>query len=76
MINFVVFFIGKKHAGFTPSNIVGMSPKGELAKCDACGTVDLRAKFKKNKRFCSIMCSKKYESTNLCHTGIVMNYCF
>lgn len=58
----VAIFLGKRHAGFTPSNVVGMSPKGELAKCDACGTVDLRAKFKKNKRFCSIMCSKKYDS--------------
>lgn len=52
-------FTGKKHAGSPSSNIVGMSPKGELAKCEACGTVDLRAKFKKNKRFCSAACSKK-----------------
>lgn len=37
-----------------------MSPtkSGEMAKCEACGTVDMRSKFKKNKRFCSVACSK------------------
>ncbi|CAH2002084.1 unnamed protein product [Acanthoscelides obtectus] len=34
------------------------SGKGDMAKCEACGVVDLKAKFKKNKRFCSIACSK------------------
>jgi len=53
---------GKKRA-LSPSNSAGLSPKGELAKCEACGTVDLRAKFKKNKRFCSIACSKKIKET-------------
>lgn len=41
-----------------------MSPRGELAKCEHCGQVDLRSKFKKNKRFCSVACSKKYKSTD------------
>lgn len=55
----------KKHAGSPLNNSVGMSAKGELAKCEACGTVDLRAKFKKNKRFCSVACSKKLVSNLL-----------
>lgn len=50
---------GKRRLDSSTSNVVGVTPKGELAKCDACGTVDLRAKFKKNKRFCSVSCSKK-----------------
>lgn len=33
-------------------------PKGDLAKCEACGTIDVRAKFKKSKRFCSVACAK------------------
>lgn len=45
----------KKHAN-SPSSVGG---KGEMAKCEACGTVDLKAKFKKNKRFCSVTCSKR-----------------
>lgn len=36
-----------------------------MAKCEACGTIDLRAKFKKNKRFCSVACSKRWEFTNI-----------
>ena len=49
-----------KRSSTPDSNIVGMSAKGEqLAKCEACGTVDVRAKFKKGKRFCSLQCSKK-----------------
>ncbi|KAI4466351.1 polycomb group protein [Holotrichia oblita] len=47
----------KKHAS-SPGNVVGSSPKGDLAKCEACGMVDLKAKFKKNNRFCSVACSK------------------
>lgn len=31
-----------------------------MAKCEACGIVDNKSKFKKNKRFCSIACSKRY----------------
>lgn len=53
------FITEKKHAGTPPNNVVLMSPRGELAKCENCGQVDLRAKFKKNKRFCSVACSKK-----------------
>lgn len=51
-------FTGKKRASSPSSNGIGMSPKGEMAKCEACGTIDLRAKFKKNKRFCSPLCAK------------------
>lgn len=50
-----LILLGKRHAG-SPATL---SQKGDLAKCEACGTVDLRAKFKKNKRFCSMACSKK-----------------
>ncbi|KAK9869543.1 hypothetical protein WA026_003298 [Henosepilachna vigintioctopunctata] len=46
----------------SPSSNGMPSPKGpidpEMAKCEACGTIDLKAKFKKNKRFCSVVCSK------------------
>ncbi|ODN04866.1 Polyhomeotic-like protein 2 [Orchesella cincta] len=31
---------------------------GEMGKCEMCGKVDLRSKFKKNKRFCSSQCAK------------------
>ena len=31
---------------------------GEMGKCEMCGKVDLKAKFKKNKRFCSSACAK------------------
>lgn len=31
---------------------------GEMGKCEMCGKIDLRAKFKKNKRFCSSQCAK------------------
>ncbi|KAJ9600101.1 hypothetical protein L9F63_009612, partial [Diploptera punctata] len=34
-------------------------PKGDLAKCEFCGKVDLRSKFKKSKRFCSMACAKR-----------------
>ncbi|RZB39062.1 polyhomeotic-like protein 1, partial [Asbolus verrucosus] len=59
----------KKRASSPSSNGLGMSPKGEMAKCEACGTVDLRAKFKKNKRFCSLTCAKsgKYKSDDKKH---------
>jgi hypothetical protein len=50
----------KKRASSPSSNGIGMSPKGEMAKCEACGTVDLRIKFKRNKRFCSPICAKRY----------------
>lgn len=43
----------KKHAGNN-----NLYPKGDMAKCELCGTIDLRAKFKKNKRFCSMACAK------------------
>ncbi|XP_060534304.1 polyhomeotic-proximal chromatin protein-like [Cylas formicarius] len=33
--------------------------KEETAKCEACGIVDHKSKFKKNKRFCSAACGKK-----------------
>jgi len=29
-----------------------------MGKCEMCGKVDLKAKFKKNKRFCSSQCAK------------------
>lgn len=45
----------RKKQAFSP----GMGGKGEMAKCEACGTIDLKAKFKKNKRFCSVACSKR-----------------
>ncbi|XP_017774346.1 PREDICTED: polyhomeotic-proximal chromatin protein-like isoform X7 [Nicrophorus vespilloides] len=48
----------RKKLAASPNNVMSMSPKGELAKCESCGIVDIRAKFKKNKRFCSISCSK------------------
>jgi len=31
---------------------------GEMARCEMCGKHDLKAKFKKNKRFCSSACAK------------------
>lgn len=31
---------------------------GDMGKCEMCGKVDLRSKFKKNKRFCSSQCAK------------------
>jgi len=31
---------------------------GEMGKCEMCGKIDLKAKFKKNKRFCSSACAK------------------
>ncbi|XP_068084358.1 polyhomeotic-proximal chromatin protein [Anabrus simplex] len=33
-------------------------PKSEYAKCEFCGKTDLRSKFKKSKRFCSVACAK------------------
>jgi len=29
-----------------------------MGKCEMCGKVDLKSKFKKNKRFCSSACAK------------------
>lgn len=39
----------------TPNSL---SPKGDMAKCEVCGVIDNKSKFKKNKRFCSVACSK------------------
>jgi len=36
---------------------------GEMGKCEMCGKVDLKAKFKKNKRFCSSACAKGMKAT-------------
>jgi hypothetical protein len=59
----------KKRASSPSSNGIGMSPKGEMAKCEACGTVELRIKFKRNKRFCSPICAKsgRYKSDDKKH---------
>jgi hypothetical protein len=35
-----------------------MAMSGEMGKCEMCGKLDLKAKFKKNKRFCSSTCAK------------------
>ncbi|XP_046395872.1 polyhomeotic-like protein 2 isoform X3 [Ischnura elegans] len=32
----------------------------DLAKCEFCGKVDLRSKFKKSKRFCTLACAKRF----------------
>lgn len=37
---------------------VELSP--EKAKCEVCGKIDLRSKFKQSKRFCSLSCSKRW----------------
>ena len=37
---------------------------GEMGKCEMCGKVDLKARFKKNKRFCSSTCSKGMKAAN------------
>ncbi|XP_071450917.1 polyhomeotic-like protein 2 isoform X2 [Hetaerina americana] len=34
----------------------------DLAKCEFCGKVDLRSKFKKSKRFCTLACAKSKRS--------------
>lgn len=47
-------FSGKKHAGEGNTN---HGP--DMAKCEYCGKVDLRSKFKKSKRFCSLICAKR-----------------
>lgn len=36
------------------------SKEKEYATCEMCGKVDLKAKFKKSKRFCSQSCAKRY----------------
>ena len=33
----------------------------KLATCETCGKKDLKAKFKKSKRFCSMSCAKRYD---------------
>ena len=35
-----------------------------MGKCEMCGKVDLKAKFKKNKRFCSSACAKSSKNAN------------
>lgn len=32
----------------------------DKAKCEVCGKIDLRSKFKQSKRFCSLSCSKRW----------------
>ncbi|XP_021931076.1 polyhomeotic-like protein 1 isoform X3 [Zootermopsis nevadensis] len=50
----------KKHAPDLLLVPLPPGPKGELEKCEFCGKVDLRSKFKKSKRFCSMSCAKRY----------------
>jgi hypothetical protein len=50
----------KKHASDLLLVPLPPGPKGELEKCEFCGKVDLRSKFKKSKRFCSMSCAKRY----------------
>jgi hypothetical protein len=49
----------KKHASDLLLVPLPPGPKGELEKCEFCGKVDLRSKFKKSKRFCSMSCAKR-----------------
>lgn len=35
------------------------STEKQLAKCEMCGKVDLKSKYKQSKRFCSLSCSKR-----------------
>ncbi|XP_048524770.1 polyhomeotic-like protein 2 isoform X2 [Dendroctonus ponderosae] len=51
--------ISRKKQSMSPNSL---SPRGDMAKCEACGVVDLKSKFKKNKRFCSVACSKSGKS--------------
>jgi hypothetical protein len=44
---------------------LAMSP--DMAKCELCGTVDLKAKFKRNKRFCSSACAKGMKNVQQKH---------
>jgi len=53
------FLIEKKHASDLLLVPLPPGPKGELEKCEFCGKVDLRSKFKKSKRFCSMSCAKR-----------------
>ncbi|PNF27582.1 hypothetical protein B7P43_G02268 [Cryptotermes secundus] len=48
----------KKHSSDLLLVPLPPGPKGELEKCEFCGKVDLRSKFKKSKRFCSMSCAK------------------
>lgn len=43
------------------------SSSDEMGKCEFCGKVDLRSKFKKNKRFCSSACSKGRKTAQQSH---------
>ncbi|CAG7821428.1 unnamed protein product [Allacma fusca] len=45
-----------------PKKKAAISPTEEMGKCEMCGKVDVKAKFKKNKRFCSSACAKSSKS--------------
>jgi hypothetical protein len=47
----------------------------EMGKCEMCGKIDLKSKFKKNKRFCSSSCAKgmKAHSQNQHITTVQVN---
>lgn len=44
-----------------------MALSAEMAKCELCGTIDLKAKFKRNKRFCSSACAKGMKNVQQKH---------
>ncbi|PSN38405.1 hypothetical protein C0J52_21582, partial [Blattella germanica] len=48
----------QKHASDMLQVPLPPGPKGDMAKCEFCGKIDLRSKFKKSKRFCSMACAK------------------
>ncbi|KAK8720411.1 hypothetical protein OTU49_006269 [Cherax quadricarinatus] len=48
------------HEGKKAGEQTSTSPKGDTAKCEFCGKIDLRSKFKRSKRFCSTACAKRY----------------
>nr|CAD7258969.1 unnamed protein product [Timema shepardi] len=58
----------KKHA---PDNLGG---KPEMAACEFCGKMDLRSKFKKSKRFCSLTCAKSKRVGQYKPNNIVSNH--
>nr|CAD7442275.1 unnamed protein product [Timema bartmani] len=58
----------KKHA---PDNVGG---KPEMAACEFCGKMDLRSKFKKSKRFCSLTCAKSKRVGQYRPNNIVSNH--
>lgn len=70
------FILGKKLAQEVQIQAQPPPLKTEMAKCEFCGKVDYRSKFKKSKKFCSISCAKRYVSYSFVVIQVIIAFAY